>query len=118
MLVADDEELVRNLATSMLEQMGFRVLAAVDGREAVELFDQHAEQVDIALLDLSMPGLDGEETLLKLRARRADLPIILSSGFGDVRKATAEARDVAFLRKPYRLRELRETIQELVPEIN
>ena len=85
-LVADDEEVVRKLARSMLEQLGFEVITAKDGWEAVKVFDEHVDDIDFALVDLSMPGLDGEEVLAEIRSRRLDLPVILSSGFGDVRE--------------------------------
>ena len=113
-LVADDEEVIRKLARSMLAQLGFEVVTAPDGLAAVSLFEEHADDIDFALLDVSMPGLDGEEVLERLRVRSPDLPVILSSGFGDIRDDNGEAEGVVFLRKPYRLRELRRTLSRLL----
>ena len=66
-LLADDEEAVRAVAKRMLERLGFTVLQAADGREAVEVFEQHAEEITCVLLDLTMPHLDGEEAFREMR---------------------------------------------------
>lgn len=62
-LVADDEEAIRHIATRMLEQAGLTVMTASDGRQAVEVFREHADELAAVLLDLTMPEMDGEEAL-------------------------------------------------------
>ena len=61
-LVVDDEEIIRNLASRMIEQAGFTVLTANDGEEAIRLYHQHKDDIACVLLDLTMPKMNGEET--------------------------------------------------------
>ncbi|MCO5172057.1 MAG: PAS domain-containing protein [Planctomycetes bacterium] len=114
-LVVDDERHVRSVARIALEESGYRVLTASDGREAVELFTAH-DEIRAVLLDLLMPDMDGEEACESLRRVRADVPIILSSGLGeDAALSRFAARGLAgFLKKPYHLDELVSLVQRVV----
>lgn len=80
-LVADDELMVRNLARRALELAGFTVLTAVDGEEAVQIFREHQSHLTCVLLDLTMPKLDGLETLRLIRESAPDLRAVLCSGY-------------------------------------
>jgi len=80
-MVVDDEEQVRTVAGWILEDAGFEVVMASDGREAVQLFERLGGAVDCVLLDLCMPELDGEETLRALREIESDVRVVLTSGF-------------------------------------
>jgi len=101
-LVVDDEEIVRAAAGRALERAGYRVLVAGDGREGVDVFKGHAEEVSAVLLDLTMPHRDGRETLAAIRRIRADVPVILSSGY-EQQAGSADDHDLTqFLQKPYR----------------
>jgi len=117
-LVVDDEELVRRSATRMLRHLGYAVLEARDGLEALEKLAQDDGRIGIVLLDLTMPGMDGAATFEALRKGRADLPVVLMSGY-DERESMArfEAQDPpGFLRKPFVLGELDLRLrQELAP---
>ena len=113
-LVVDDEEIVREVASNILEDCGYDVLIAEDGRKALEVFSRHAEDIVAVLLDLTMPELDGAETFLKLRRMRPDIRVVLSSGFDNNdsmidRFMNEEA--VSFLQKPYRPVQLVERIR-------
>ena len=100
-MVVDDDEVVRVLAHGCLREAGFEVLVAADGPSAVRLFAQHADRVEVVLLDMSMPGLDGEETFLELRRIRPEVRVIFSSGHPE-EKVIARIRGLAgFLEKPY-----------------
>ncbi|MGZ9196963.1 MAG: PAS domain S-box protein, partial [Candidatus Deferrimicrobiaceae bacterium] len=66
-LLADDEEMVRQVGVGMLESLGFRVLTATDGQEAVEVFRTHMDEIRCVVLDLTMPRMDGEETFREIR---------------------------------------------------
>ena len=104
-LVVEDEEGVREVVGRMLERIGFHVLQAADGVEAIHLFDEHEGTVAAVLLDLSMPRMGGQETLHRLRKRSADLPIVLMSGYTEQEMA-AKILDraggaVGFLQKPF-----------------
>ncbi len=108
-LVIDDEPGVRELARAMLLKIGFdEVLVAEGGHAGVERFRDHAARVDLVLLDLTMPDLDGLRVLRELRALRRDVVVLLSSGFSepdwnDDPEAGAAA---GFVAKPYRLADL------------
>ena len=113
-LLIDDEETVRGLVRRMLERMGFTVLTAADGREALELFRANTAQIRLMVLDMTMPHMDGEETFRELRRIRDDLIIILSSGYNE---QTATSRFAgkglaAFIQKPYRFEELRAVVRK------
>ena len=116
MLVVDDEEAVRLLAQRMLRRLGFEVLTANDGREALAAFRDHADTISCVLLDLSMPHMDGEETLRELRRIREDVPVILSSGFDEQETMNrfVDEADAGFLQKPYRLEDLAARLHEVL----
>ncbi len=93
-----------------LKQLGFSVITAADGFEAVERFRAHRDEIRCVLLDLKMPRMDGEEALPELQRIRADVPVILSSGYSeqDCARQLAGSGLVGFLPKPYALAELRQ----------
>ncbi|MEM1206582.1 MAG: response regulator [Acidobacteriota bacterium] len=112
-LLADDEELVIKVASRVLERLGFEVLSARDGRAAVDLFQAHGPRIDIVLLDMSMPELDGLQALEAMRNLRPDLKALLSSGYGDL-GSTVVASEVGvsgFVKKPYRPQELEDAVR-------
>ncbi len=115
-LVVDDEQIVRGVATAMLEEAGYRVIIARDGQEGLEVFTQHAEDVHAVLLDMSMPRLDGEAALVEMRKVRPDVRILLTSGFSeqDAMHRIARRRGVGFIQKPYRAAELLEHLAEVL----
>jgi two-component system cell cycle sensor histidine kinase/response regulator CckA len=102
-LVIDDEEAVREVATRMLEQAGLTVVTASDGLEAIEFFRSHADEVSCVLLDLTMPRMSGEETLRELRDIRDDIRVVLSSGYSEQEVADrfGEQAISGFVQKPY-----------------
>ncbi len=115
-LIADDEEAVCAIGKEMLEHLGFGVLTALDGREAVEVFREHADAIACVLLDLAMPHLNGEQAFSEIRRIRPDARVILSSGY-DQRDATRhfKGEDLAgFIQKPYNLAILRGKLDEVL----
>ena len=107
-LVADDEPLVRDMAAAQLKRIGFAVITAVDGLDAVEKFRARQEDIRLAVLDLTMPRMDGWQTLAALRELRGDLPVILASGYDEaqVKGDKHPERPQVFLQKPYGIVEL------------
>ena len=103
-LVVDDEATVRNVAVRILQRMGgYEAVSAEDGASAVALLEQDPAAIDLALVDMSMPGMDGAETVMALRRVRPDLAAILTSGYGEdetLARYTAEPKP-GFLGKPY-----------------
>lgn len=102
-LVVDDEKSVREAAQHLLATSGFDVLLAADGREALEIFQRECTQIRLVLLDMTMPHLDGEETLCEMRKIRSDVCTILSSGYNEqtTLKRFADKGLAGFLPKPY-----------------
>jgi CheY-like chemotaxis protein len=113
-MVVDDDEVVRSLTRQMLEESGFAVVTAADGLQAVEVFNESSEVIDLVLLDMTMPHMDGRATFEKLRQVRADIPVIVSTGYNeqDALDRFRGARPSGFLQKPYRMSELVEAIRE------
>ena len=111
-LFVDDEEIVRRLAKAALENGGWRVILAGNGAEGVELFERHREKIDLVILDLAMPVMGGEEALERIKAIRASVPVMVSSGYGDTEAARRfSGQDMAgFLQKPYTASQLMEAI--------
>lgn len=119
-LVADDEPAVRDIASRCLERMGLRVLGAGDGHEAIALVRSHGTSIDLALLDLGMPRLSGEQTLVGLRRLCPSLPVILMSGY-DEQDAVArcgEVRFSGFLRKPFTIDELEQAVSAVLERLD
>jgi two-component system, cell cycle sensor histidine kinase and response regulator CckA len=116
-LLVDDEEMVRDLGRQLLERLGFAVVTAGDGCEAVDVFAAHGSEIVCVLLDLTMPRMDGREALRELRRLRPDVPVLISSGYGEQRLAglfSGAAGRLAFIHKPYQLTELSEKLHALL----
>jgi signal transduction histidine kinase/CheY-like chemotaxis protein len=113
-LVVDDEPNARRIAQLFLEDVGYEVLLASDGREAVEMFRARAGSVVAVVLDLTMPNMSGEETFRQLREIRGDVPVVLSSGYAetDVARRFAGQPAVAYIQKPYRFAALVQRLRE------
>lgn len=115
----DDEALVRNVAGKMLEFLGYEVVLAKEGREAVSLYQAHKASgapFDAVILDLVVPdGLDGGKTLAELLQIDPAVKGIISSGYGDNAPAGAKAEGyVAMIGKPYELKKLGETMERVL----
>jgi len=102
-LVVDDEDPLREVAVRLLEASGVRTLEARNGLEALALFDAKPEAIHVVLLDLTMPRMDGAQTLAELHRRRPGLPVILMSGYGepDLQERFAGRGFAGFLQKPF-----------------
>jgi len=115
-LVADDQEGVRNVAEAMLEQIGFQAITAKDGVEAVEIFRKKQADISLVISDLSMPRMNGWETLTALRRIRPDIPVILSSGYDEAQAMNGKHSEQpqAFLAKPYRMKNLKDALANVL----
>ena len=116
-LVVDDEEAVRQVVKVTLERFGYQVLLAANGIEALEIFAQTSDRIKVVLLDLTMPLMSGEETLQRLRAIRADVPVLLSSGYNQVEvvKRFAGQSLAGFVGKPYTATTLLTKVKSVCP---
>ena len=108
-LLVEDEPIVLDVARRALDMAGFDVLLAMDGRQAIDVFRQNADQIDVVLLDLSLPALPGERVLNEILHIDQDARVIVTSGHGEDEARTrlgAQAGDVEYIRKPYTPRSL------------
>ena len=102
-LLVEDEEMLREMAATMLTRLGYKVLTAKDGVEALEVYKSNLDKISVVLSDLSMPRMGGWETLTALRQIRPDIPVILASGHDESRVLAGDhpERPQVFLHKPY-----------------
>ena len=112
-LLAEDEEIIRCVASAMLEELGFTVIEAANGKEALELYQKNAADIALVVTDIGMPQMDGYELIHELKKLNEKLPIIVSSGFGDsvVTSRMPPGVIAALLNKPYRFEKLRDTLK-------
>jgi two-component system, cell cycle sensor histidine kinase and response regulator CckA len=114
-LVVDDDAAVRTVLRRMLTHCGFSVLEAENGQEGVDVFRNRS--ADVVLLDMTMPVMGGEATFRALRAIRADIPVLLSSGHNEIeatRRVTARGH-TGFLQKPFTPSDLVAKLQAILP---
>lgn len=115
-LVIDDESNVVMVLKRFLRRKGFDVLAAHDGRTALGLFKKHFEQIDFVLLDLTMPGLSGEEVLASLRRMSRGVRVILCTGStrDEAEERVGSLEGLGFLKKPFTPEQLYDAIDEIL----
>jgi two-component system cell cycle sensor histidine kinase/response regulator CckA len=116
-LVVDDEPVVRKLAAIALERAGYTVALAEDGARGVEAFLREAGRLRCVILDMTMPVMSGEEALAHMKSIRAEIPIILSSGFNEAQAVRQfEGKGLAgFLQKPYKAAALLDLVRKFAP---
>jgi two-component system cell cycle sensor histidine kinase/response regulator CckA len=112
-LLVDDEELVRGAAAAMLAHLGYTILEAANGQEAIELFQCNLSNIMLVILDLSMPVMNGEECMRRLRSIKKDVPVLLSSGFSETEagRRFQSAGVATFLQEPYTAQHLAELVK-------
>ena len=113
-LVVDDEGIVRDLAVMALQPLGYEVLTAQDGQEAVEIYEANPGRIRVVLMDMTMPRMDGLEAFQRIRTLDPKARVILSSGYSE-QEAIHAARELnpeGFLQKPYRIQELLQRVHE------
>lgn len=117
-LLAEDEQTLRALGMQMLKRLGLKVIVAADGVEAVELFQKYYEKIDLVLLDLTMPRLDGGEALAKIHQIDPAARVVIVSGYSeaDITERFAGQHLTGILQKPYSLVRLRDLLTRLLPE--
>jgi CheY-like chemotaxis protein len=115
-LLVDDDQSVLDVASSMLERLGFAVLTASDGQEGLEVFRERAAEIDCVLLDLTMPRLSGEEVFREMRRIQSDVRVILSSGYNEqeVTQRFVGKGLAGFVQKPYTLAKLQEILRRVL----
>ncbi len=115
-LLVDDEEILRDVGRSILEDIGYKVYLAENGEQAMEIYAQEKHHIDLVILDMVMPVMGGRETLRRLKESYPDIRVLISSGFHQ--EGTAEELEKlgarGFLQKPYMRQELCRVIAEVI----
>jgi len=113
-LIAEDNDDLRDAAQEILESLGYRVISAKDGEEALRIFEQQAEAIDLAFLDVVLPKLNGTDAYIRMAARKPGLPVVFTTGYASevslVPLATREKATV--LQKPYGSQYLAQKLRE------
>ncbi|MDA8123606.1 MAG: response regulator [Deltaproteobacteria bacterium] len=115
-LLIDDEEVIVEVTRDILETMGYRVLTASTGSEAIERYRMDKDRIDMVILDMIMPGMGGEETFEQLKAINPAIKVILSSGYGlnnDAKRIMARGAQ-SFLVKPFHIDQLLKKISDVL----
>ncbi|MCP4676408.1 MAG: response regulator [Deltaproteobacteria bacterium] len=115
-LLVDDEKIVRKSIQSMLARLGYKVIVAKNGGEAIDFFREEKKQIDLVFLDMAMPTIDGSETFAELKAIDPDVKVLLSSGYSKddkVEKLLALGA-LGFMQKPFAVAELSKNLQSAI----
>ena len=117
-LLVDDEEIVVGVGRQMLEKLGFSVLTAASGKEAVDIYKINKGRIGLVVLDMIMPGMGAGDTYNELQAIDPAIKVLLSSGYG-VDEQTSEVMKrgcKGFIQKPFNMQVLSEKIEEIIKE--
>jgi CheY-like chemotaxis protein len=116
-LLVDDEEILLEVVKELLRSIGYRVLVARDGEEAIQIHRKYRNDIDIVLLDMMMPNMGGGETYDRMKEMNPEIRVLLSSGFGvdgGPSKILERGCD-GFIQKPFTINELSDKLREIFP---
>lgn len=115
LLVVDDEDLVRGVAVKVLKRLGYAVMTAEGGASAVKQVEENPGAFALILLDMTMPGVTGEEAFRRIRLLAPELPVVFMSGApeDDAMSALGDQPHVQFLQKPFSLDSVKELFEGL-----
>ena len=117
-LIADDEDPVRKISQRMVEKLGFSVITACDGNEAVAIYEDRQHEIQGVILDMTMPGLNGREALDRIQRINPSVKAIIASGYGSSPSESADGEHppsrCGYLQKPYQIAELRQVLQKIL----
>ncbi len=116
-LIVDDEEVVLEVGTKLLEKLGYSVLEAESGRKALELYKDNRDRIDIVVLDMVMPDVGGGEAYDKMKEINPDVKVLLSSGYSIEDAGAKEMLDRGcdgFIQKPFSMEQLSQSIQQIL----
>ena len=117
-MMAEDELEIRMMFKTFLEGLGYSVLVAQDGEEALQIFSAHRDRIDLVILDAVMPRLSGPKVYGQMRTIRPTLPCILLTGYSEemIKKNSDEVREIPILRKPITFEELGRKIRDVLDQ--
>jgi two-component system cell cycle sensor histidine kinase/response regulator CckA len=117
-LLVDDEGMIVDVAQRMLEKLGYKVFTAANGKEAIEVFLKHQEEIDVIILDMIMPKMSGGETFDRIKKIRPGIKVLLSSGYS----INGQASEIlnrgcnGFIQKPFNLQDLSKSLRTILEE--
>jgi CheY-like chemotaxis protein len=119
-LLVEDDEPIRNLGAAILNKFGYKVITAGDGKEALEIYQVEKDHIDLIILDLIMPIMDGKRCLEEILHINPNAKVVIASGYseGGQPKGTTPVGTKGFVRKPYDIRELLTKIREVLDKDN
>ena len=103
---------VRGMLKSILVQYGYKVLEGIDGKHGLKIFYQHRDEIDLVLLDLSLPAMSGQEVLTELRVRSPEVRVIICTGYAASRPDFAGASEV--VQKPFKVKKLVQIMRQVL----
>jgi len=116
-LMAEDDQLIRKLNVEILSRLGYRVIDAMDGIDALEKFESMEDSVDLLMTDIMMPGMDGARLADRIRERKPDMKVLYNSGYCDddtFESLPIDEQTATFLPKPYLPGTLAEKIKDIL----
>jgi len=119
-LLAEDEDHVKSIAIELLQMLGFTVIDAANGKEALELYEKNAADITLVVTDMGMPVMNGYELFYKLKQLNPQLPIIISSGFGegDIVSKIPRKEIAGLVNKPYSFNQLQDVVKEVLERVS
>ncbi len=115
-LLVDDEDVVLKVGSQILQELGYTVLTAASGKEALEIYTANRDKIDIVVLDMIMPGMGGGETYESIKALKLDVKVLLSSGYSIMGEASAilDRGCQGFIQKPFTIKSFSEKLREIL----
>jgi PAS domain S-box-containing protein len=115
-LLIDDEKMILDVGIELLDELGYEVISAMSGNEAIEVFKNDRDRIDLIIMDMIMPGMGGGETFDRLKEIDPDIKVLLSSGYSINGQATKILRRGCdgFIQKPFNMNQLAEKVQEIL----
>jgi CheY-like chemotaxis protein len=115
-LLVDDEEMIIDVGDEILQEMGYRVLSARGGKEAIEIYEKEQDNIDMVILDMIMPDVGGGEAYDKIKRINPNAKVLLSSGYSIDGEASQilERGCNGFIQKPFGMKQLSQTIREVL----
>ena len=118
LLLVDDEKMILDVGQEIQEILGYEVFVATSGKTALELYRAHADKIDLVILDLIMPGMDGREIYTRLKEMNPEARVLLSSGYS-INEEAAEIIEMGcdgFIQKPYNMGDLSAKVREVLDQ--
>jgi PAS domain S-box-containing protein len=119
-LLVDDEDTILEVGSQILQELGYRVMTASSGKEALEIYSANKDKIDVVVLDMIMPGMGGGETFDGIKALKLDVKVLLSSGYSVMGEASAILKRgcQGFIQKPFTMKSFAEKLREILDSEN